>query len=165
MPFVVKRLTLKWHLSEIWTEFSFDTFCPIPFALNQAAAKALVSIMKKQIQYWLGWAYQIIFGLGIGFIIGLIIAVKPKGGGGLLRSSDTLPFVLGMGMFFATVATQFYRKMDKGMDEYGRKPQKSEEVHYLSASNISNVFSIFIGIMGVGLMEISFLKTFKILAR
>ncbi len=120
--------------------------------------------MKNQVKFWIGWAYQIVFGLLLGFLIGFIIAIKPKEGGGILRNSDTLPFVLGVGLVFVMVVTQFCSRMDKKQeDSQGHaKPELTEEIKQV---RIGKILSMMVGIIGFGLIVMSFLRTFKIMPR
>lgn len=96
----------------------------------------------------------------IGFLVGFLIAIKPAGERGILRNSDTLPFVLGMGLLFVMIITRFCDGMDRGSTD--TRPGQSEPV---KPFNIRKLFSILVGMVGVGLMVVSFLRTFKILAR
>jgi len=120
--------------------------------------------MKHRIKFWVGWGYQFIFGLLLGFLVGFLVAIKPKGGSGILKNSDTLPFVLGMGLLFVTVVTQFCRLMDRRRDNpYScTRPGFAEGMKHLP---VSNILSILTGIVGIGLIIMSFLKTLKIMPR
>jgi len=120
--------------------------------------------MKNQIKFWIGWAYQIVFGLMMGFLVGFLVVIKPKGSGGILRNSDTLPFVLGMGLLFVTLVTQFCYRMDRGR-EGTRFYASSEFAENSVLQNIKNILSILIGITGVALMVMSLLRTYKIMPR
>ena len=118
--------------------------------------------MKDRIRFWISGFSQVLFGLLIGFFVGFLFVIKPKGGGGLLRRSDTLPFVLGMGFLFVAIVREFCRRMDRGEEFSISRDTGMEKIKNL---RIDQIFSIIVGIVGISLIVISFLKTLKILAR
>ncbi len=111
--------------------------------------------MPVQLKYWIGWLYQSVFGLLLGILVGFLVAINPKGGRGFLRNSDTLPFVLGMGFVCVLVVAYFCRQMDRG---------RSETVE-TKTLNLGYLFSVAMGIFGVILIAMSFMRTFRFLAR
>ena len=124
--------------------------------------------MKKRIAVLIAWVFQFIFGLLIGFLVGILLAIKPAGERGLLRSSDTLPFVLGAGLLFGAISTQFCKRTGRRMDDSaGRQPtwQRLKRLKIGNIADLDEIVSIMIGMVGVGLMVLSFLKTLKIVAR
>ena len=123
-----------------------------------------MKFLNNRIRFWIDWVYQIIFGLMLGFLVGFLVAIKPKEGSGILRNSDTLPFVLGMGLLFVMIVTQFCARMDRG----GEDTSFFTSLEFKGQTkrlDISKIFSLIVGIAGIGLMVMSFLRTFKILAR
>jgi hypothetical protein len=120
--------------------------------------------MKNQIRFLTAWVYQIILGLMLGFLVGFLVAIKPNHGSGILKNSDTLPFVLGMGLLFVMIVTRFCSRMDSAREE---PPSRSNPASKETPAplDFSKLFSLIAGIAGIGLMVMSFLRTFKILAR
>lgn len=124
--------------------------------------------MKKRISRMMAWLFQFVFGLFVGFLVGILLAIKPAGGRGLLRSSDTLPFVLGVGLLFAAMSTQFCKQTRRRLENVGERQSPWERIRQLKLRNIADVdeiVSIMFGMVGVGLMILSFLKALKIVAR
>lgn len=112
----------------------------------------------------MAWIYQIILGLMLGFLVGFLVAIKPSRGSGILKNSDTLPFVLGMGLLFVMIVTRFCSRMDRERAETTSRTNP-EAKGAPATLDISKLFSLIAGIAGIGLMVMSFLRTFKILAR
>ena len=108
--------------------------------------------------------YQIILGLMLGFLVGFLVAIKPSHGSGILKNSDTLPFVLGMGLLFVMIVTRFCSRMDKEREAVTSRSHPDSK-GTPGPLDISKLFSLIAGIAGIGLMVMSFLRTFKILAR
>jgi len=100
----------------------------------------------------------------LGFLAGFLVAMKPRGGGGILRNSDTLPFVTGMGLLFVTIVTQFCGRMDRRREDSCScaTPELTGEIKHLK---IRNILSVMAGIAGIALMVMSFLRTFRIMPR
>jgi drug/metabolite transporter (DMT)-like permease len=111
--------------------------------------------MNHQIKYWIGWIYQSVFGLLLGILAGFLIAINPRGGRGLLRSSDTLPFVLGMGLLGVVAVAHFCRRMNRG---------RSETVSTRTL-NPGYLFSLAMGLLGFVMIAMSFMRTYRILPR
>ena len=120
--------------------------------------------MIDRLKFWMRWVFRSIFGLLLGFLVGFLIVIKPGGGRGILRNSDTLPFILGVGLLFITIVTQFCARMDRnGEDANPRaRPEIAGKFKHL---DISKILSIVVGIAGFAIMVLSFLRTFKILPR
>ena len=107
--------------------------------------------------------YQIILGLMLGFLVGFLVAIKPSHGSWILNS-DTLPIVLGMGLLFVMIVTRFCSRMDKEREAVTSRSHPDSK-GTPGPLDISKLFSLIAGIAGIGLMVMSFLRTFKILAR
>ena len=112
----------------------------------------------------MGWIWQFTFGIFIGVLVGFLIGIKHNGGGGLLKRSDVILFVLGMGVLFGAIATAFCKRMDMRnrtpQPAYQRQPFREE----LKLSHIPDLLSLAAFAGGLGMILLALLRTFKILA-
>jgi len=113
--------------------------------------------MKKKAD-WLAWFLQFVFGAVIGLFIGYMLISKRSrysyyhgGNPYLLQSNDVMPFIIGASLLVGAIASHFG---DRLWVAYRIFP--NDEV---PNSNFSNLCSIVLGVIGLGLMVFAVVRT------
>jgi len=117
------------------------------------------SVRKNPKADWLAWFLQFIFGATIGFLLGYVCISRhtrynfyTSGRCLLLQPSDVLPFLLGASLWIGAIASHF---ADRLWVAYRIFPNDK-----VPQSKFSNVCSMVVGIIGVGLMVFAVMRTF-----